>query len=608
MGSIILHISDLHVSLDKKIGGESNPHDSYLSTSLDKEPSFQFIDRFIDTIKKDFPASRIYLLVTGDITNAGEKKEFEFALEFLNRMILGLSINTEDILLLPGDHDLNRRSMEILLVNKEDSTEAEINICKYKNFSEFYYGLLHKEFDPNAVICSTLIVNDSILLLGLNSSIQINLAQRLGIIPLQMFEEELAKVPSLKDFKVIACTHHNLTSSYEDKNNGQWEPSNRDVFISKLISSGIEFLFTGNEHSNSAKSIKNGHLTASDAGTISSKQYESTFKVYEVTINDDIILSNKIYVLQKINNNDLPYQWDIRTNDRFDQPDSFTVSQKKPPEIDEHITEMVVDLDDRITLDSEVVENDGNKNEVADYYYDPEFSDVLYDQMRKINVFHSGHFHWSETSRAHNWIDVSKLIEDKETLDILMNAIADVINVKEIYKDLDLIIGLGYEGNIIASKSVLKYGMPYSFLPYSYRYEEHHKFEKELNFGNDDGKFQNVLIITDVVNDGRTIRKLIKKRHGDFFSNVKNVFVVSLFYTGQESINKNILNFNYLSNQPWFDKENDEEVNNITFYTIKTLKVEKCPYGKDFRQQCFIYKDSLSCVNLFYDESKYLKK
>ena len=34
--------------------------------------------------------------------------------------------------------------------------------------------------------------------------------------------------------------------------------------------------------------------------------------------------------------------------------------------------------------------------------------------------------------------------------------------------------------------------------------------------------------------------------------------------------------------------------------------MEKCPYGKDFRETCLIVKDKLGCVNLFYDETKYI--
>jgi hypothetical protein len=122
-----------------------------------------------------------------------------------------------------------------------------------------------------------------------------------------------------------------------------------------------------------------------------------------------------------------------------------------------------------------------------------------------------------------------------------------------------------------------------------------------LNYNNDDGHFKTVIIITDVVNDGRTIRKLIDKREKDFFARVEKVIVLSLFYTGHQRINTNILNFDQLPTD--YDLENDHKVNNIEYYTVKSLRVEKCPYGKEYKEQCFIYRDELSCVHLFYDES-----
>jgi hypothetical protein len=165
----------------------------------------------------------------------------------------------------------------------------------------------------------------------------------------------------------------------------------------------------------------------------------------------------------------------------------------------------------------------------------------------------------------------------------------------------DLIIGLGYEGNIISSKASIKYDIPYTFLPYSYRWKDHNEFENKLNFENQDKKFKTVLLITDVVNDGRTIRKLVGKetREKKFFDNVEKIIVVSLFYTGQEEINNDILNYDKL---PEKQKVGDEIVNNIEFYTIKHLKVEKCPYGENYKDECFILKDNLHCVHKFYSE------
>lgn len=605
MSSIILHISDLHVSLDKKIGGEINKHDSYLSTSDNQEPSILYIDKFTNSVKREYCGSKVYLLITGDITNAGEIKEFEYAKVFINRIIDLLGIDLENILLIPGDHDLNRRAIENQLEQNEKSTSVEINISKYKNFAKFYNELLKKEFDPNKVIFNHIIVEDSILLLGLNSCTRIDLTQKLGNIPILQFEQELQQITGFNSHKTIACVHHNFTSSYENKNDGQWDSENRKSFLEKLLSNGIEFVFTGNEHTNGCKSLFLGQITTSDSGCLSSKSWDSTYKIYSIIKSDDVTLKNVIYSLHKPNGNDSSYEWDKRTNRIFNQPEEFVLFRKNPPLIKDEIYEIPSNED--VVL--KTVENDNSIKSTINIYQSKDYSDELYEKVKKLNLFHSGHFHWSETSRAHNWIDVSKLIEDKKNLNFVKNAIIDVIENKDLGNKIDLIIGLGYEGNIISTKAAIKYNKPYSFLPYSYRHDEHHPFENELNFDNSTSKFKNVLIITDVVNDGRTIRKLINKREKQkaFFRNVDKVYVVSLFYTGESILNNNILNYDFVKNISNYDIENDEEVNNIEFYTVKSLKVEKCPYGKDFRENCLIVKDKLGCVNLFYDETKYLK-
>ena len=43
-------------------------------------------------------------------------------------------------------------------------------------------------------------------------------------------------------------------------------------------------------------------------------------------------------------------------------------------------------------------------------------------------------------------------------------------------------------------------------------------------------------------------------------------------------------------------------INNIEYYTIKQLKIEKCPYGDNYKEECFILKDNLHCVHKFYSE------
>ncbi|MDR6919982.1 metallophosphoesterase [Chryseobacterium sp. 2987] len=603
MSSIILHISDLHVSLDTKYDGTIKDHDSYLSAT-DDENNLLYIERFTKFAKDIIGNSIIYLLITGDITDWGEKTEFSYAKLYLEKIISELNIIKDNILLIPGDHDLNRRSLETQIASKVDSTFEEKNDAKFQNFADFYYDFLGRTFNPNNVIVDNLIIDDVIQIIGINSSHKIDLEQTLGAIHIEQFQKEILSLATPKHLKKILTCHHNITSSHENKKTGQWEPSNRSRFISKLEENNINFILSGNEHTSSLKKAQNDEILVSDSGALSSKKYDSAFKIYEVQINTNILLINKIYALQKSGDFENPYHWDVRDNVRAKQDRELKISSNDHQILDTEIIELVPSTESQ----PEMV--DKPEERIIDHqkenYYNSKFTDALYDKVKELKIFYSGHFHWSETSRAHNWIDVSRLIENKENLNFLKNAIVDVVEKSIGSENLDLIIGLGYEGNILSTKAAIKYNKPYSFLPYSYRHHEHHEFETFLNFENNDKSYENILIVTDVVNDGRTIRKLIGKRQNDFFKNAKKIYVISLFYTGSSKLNVNILNFDFIKDIENYDLENDEIVNNIEFYTVKSLKVEKCPYGADFRSECFIYKDDLSCVNLFYDESKYL--
>ncbi|KKO89259.1 hypothetical protein AAW12_24460 [Sphingobacterium sp. Ag1] len=603
MNRIVLHISDLHVSLNKVLGGGAAKVNYSLTTSSETESAFGYIEKFTKIIKNDYLDAKIYLLITGDITNAGEVKEFEFATKYILRIIEDLNIDKNNILLIPGDHDLNRRELQSFYAEHDTPSKESVNNAKYANFAKFYKELLDKNFDPNKVIFDTLVVEDKILLLGLNSCIDIDLQQLDGSISIADFEEEYKSIP-IEGKKVIACTHHNMTSAFDNRHGGQWLLENRKRVVSKLTQYDINYIFCGNEHICSSRPISSAEITVSDSGCLTALDDDATFKIYPIEINDDIILKNKIYGLLKIKDNDFGDEWDIRRNSSIHQKEEYIIFQKDPPAMEAEIIEImgedILSLDDSLELQISSAES------VSDLiYYNPEFTDILYDKVKELKIFHTGHYHYSETSRTHNWIDVSKLIENRNNLNFIKNAIVDVLEKKIGENNVDMIIGLGYEGNVISTKAAIKYNKPYTFLPYSYRHDEHHESERLLNFENN-GLYKNVLIVTDVVNDGRTIRKLIRKRQDDFFQKVDKIFVISLFYTGTHHINSHILNYSFLESLDGYDLSTDEVVNKIEFYSVKSLKVEKCPYGKDFREKCFIYSDELSCVNLFYDETKYV--
>ncbi len=599
MNKVILHISDLHVTMHKLNDQTINPKvDSYLTTNENETRSNLFIDKFIDLIKDDYKNSEFILVLTGDISNSAEIKEYDYAEKYICRILKGLNIDSKSCLLLPGDHDVHRRSIENELDINPQEAPYLLNEVKYKNFSKLYKNIKKAEFPFNKIIIEHLNIDSKILLLGINSNFKIGNKGGEGFIPIDKFKNELEELKNNlanDNLNYIAFWHHNISAGYDNLNSGQWESSNRKELLAELERQGIKFIFTGNEHTSNCKSILMGSITSSDSGALSSEKHDAAFKVYPIEIGENVKLLNKIYGLQKTGGNDEEYFWQLRTNSRARQPDYFEVFNKN-----NQIIEKVLEIPAATSELGQVIVQEREIYKTDEIYNNTVFSDKLYDIVKEKKLFHSGHFHWSETSRAHNWIDVSKMLEDNEDLYFAQNAIIDVIDSFSLNNNCDLVIGLGYEGNILSSKPSLKFNIPYASLPYSYRYNDHHDYEKKLNFSNDDKKFKKVLIITDVVNDGRTIRKLIAKREKEFFKYVNEIIVVSLFYTGYGDVSTDVLNYDKLPKN--YDFENDHEVNNIKFYTVKSLRIEKCPYGKNFREECFIYKDDLSCVHLFYDE------
>jgi len=600
MSKVIIHISDLHVTRYIKSNGKINQEiDSYLTTNEEDYGSIHYINTFINKILEDFKESERLLIVTGDVTDSGEKIEFDFAQKFIQQIINDLSIKIENCLILPGDHDVHRRSLDNALESKPDENSHLLNNIKFNNFSVFYEKIKGEDFPFDKIIIDHINIDNKIILLGINSNYKINNEGGEGYIEIEQFKAEFESLKaqlSNDGLNYVACWHHNFSSGFEDKNNGQWESQNRLHLLAELERQNIKLVLTGNEHTSNCKSIHMGSIMSSDCGSFSSIAFDTSFKIHPIILTNNVALENKIYGLQKVNGNDLSYFWNARDNKDAKQPDRFDLfieNVQKIKEVEDTLPHLAIDLHD--TQIGFVKESSSRT-----IFENKEIEDRLYNIIKNKKLFHSGHFHWSDHSRAHNWIDVSKLLEDKDDLYFVKNVIIDIIESFNLQDNCDLMIGLGYEGNIISSKASIKFNIPYTSLPYSYRYNDHNEYEKRLNYDNVDGKFKRVLFITDVVNDGRTIRKLIHEREKKFFISVEKIIVVSLFYSGHQKVNTDILNYSKLPKE--YDKENDYEVDNIEFYTVKSLRVEKCPYGKNYKEECFIYKDELSCVHLFYDE------
>lgn len=601
MNDIIIHISDLHVSDQSGCLGPANKY-THLTCSSGNQ-NLDYLNLFIDEIKKIQCRNR-YLIVTGDISNIAEEIEFEEATKNIRHIINELEIDKNNLLIIPGDHDVHRDSVKSELRKRKNVNGADLQEIKFINFNVLYKSLKEVNFNCGKLIFDE-ITTDDIVLLAINSNSKVDQNGGHGYLDTEKLDKELKLVKASHPKKeIVLCLHHNLEGAHEDTSFGQWDLTNQKNLVALFERYDIKCILNGNEHTpNSKKLADREGIIISDSGAFSSKDsIDGSFKVYTVIkSHNNLSLRNDVYGLRKLN---------ALSETNFGSWIRYPYEGLKTVEIETFILRKDNDLVLKITDDLPVSEDAAQITTFPDQeevvssilkYENEKIQSALYKIIKDKKLFHQGHFHWSETSRAHNWIDTARLLEDKEDLYFIKNAVIDVLEQMNLIENTNLIIGLGYEGNIISSKTSIKYNIPYTYLPYSYRWMDHNDFENKLNFENLDKKFKQVILITDVVNDGRTIRKLVGKesREKKFFDNVDKIIVVSLFYTGHKDVNSDILNFNTLTKE---EQKGDENINNIEYYTIQNLKIEKCPYGENYRDECFILRDNLHCVHKFYTE------
>lgn len=618
MNKLIIHISDLHVSDQRGILGPAN-NDSYFT--LNEADNINYTKHFLDKVKLVTAEEQDrYLVITGDFSNIAEKSEFSAAIKIVRIIMNDLNIKKDKVLLIPGDHEIHRDSIKDAV--RDELSHEEIQRIKFNNFNELYKDLKETDFPWNKLIFDHIIIDD-IVLLAVNSNFIVDQTGGKGFLPTQEFEEELIHFKDLFPAKeLIICLHHNLEGEHEISTHGQWEAINKMHLVTIFERYNVKCILNGNEHTPNSKPLAGREdIIISDAGPFSCKSKpDASFKIYEIEDSgSNLSLRNRVFGLRAVKgHSEGNYgNWvefnseEIRNTEiaRFElrkQPEmAIAAPQDNIPGGEEDITP--AEQIPTIITDEPSEQLQEDEQEIAPVstptivYENDLVQNNLYGIIRDKKLFHQGHFHWSETSRAHNWIDTTRLLEDKDDLLFVNKAVIDVLESMNLIENTDLIIGLGYEGNMIASKASIKYTIPYTYLPYSYRWDDYNEFENKLHFENDGKEYKQVILITDVVNDGRTIRKLVGKteREKEFFDNVDKIIVISLFYTGQEVLNYDILNYNMLSEK---GKEGDEVVNNIEYYTVQQLKIEKCPYGDNYKTECFILKDNLHCIHKFYTE------
>ena len=299
MSSLILHLSDLHF-------GNLQDADLWFGQLRDD------LNDILPRIRFDGTKQLEALVISGDVADQSTQEEYRAAEKFLSSLKDYFGLNSSQILIVPGNHDLNwklsdnaykatkrsdyKGSLATLDLIKKDiifdnSDYIEIpNPKKYKSrfkyFSEFYQNVIGEpypeDYEKQYKICY--LVEQNLLILGLNSAWKLNHSESekyhteskerkskltyrfpcsINSDALTNALDEIDRILIYKNSRFkVAVWHHPLNSPDEDR------IKDHD-FMQRLVQHGFQLALHGHIHKATAENYnyRNTDLSVISGGT-----------------------------------------------------------------------------------------------------------------------------------------------------------------------------------------------------------------------------------------------------------------------------------------------------------------------------------------------------
>jgi 3',5'-cyclic AMP phosphodiesterase CpdA len=245
----ILHLSDLHFgTLD-----QANLWSSQLAEDLRNELDIPQLDA---------------LILSGDIANYSTPDEYNAAEQFLHKFCQQFPLTPEQIILVPGNHDINWEQAEnAYRIERRKNYKGELREgCyidrgdiievrdeqdyknRFANFSNFYQAIKGEPYPPDYEQQGILhhLAEQNLLILGLNSAWQLDhhYKTRANIHPIALsnaLERISRDRETYQNCLKIAVWHHPIHSSGEDRITDA-------AFLDRLAVAGFRLFLHGHVH------------------------------------------------------------------------------------------------------------------------------------------------------------------------------------------------------------------------------------------------------------------------------------------------------------------------------------------------------------------------
>lgn len=211
----ILHLSDIQFGLNHRFGrlGLPPPDDKFDTLLARLGKDLQMLET-TKNLKPDL------LVLSGDLTEWGKKTEFDDLLQFIEGLIKLLNLNRDRVIIIPGNHDVNRKACEAYFTDCEaDDNKPEPPFWpKWRQYQQFFNDFYKKypniTFNEKEPWTFFEIKDLRLVIAGLNSTIAESHRSGdhygyIGESQLNWFAEKLDNYKQKKWLR-IAVLHHNV--------------------------------------------------------------------------------------------------------------------------------------------------------------------------------------------------------------------------------------------------------------------------------------------------------------------------------------------------------------------------------------------------------------
>lgn len=309
----IATISDVHY-LSSELVGEGKAYDSYKqSLGRDVDELHSALDVALDNIKKK---KVDILLVTGDMTNHGEKQSH---LDFIDKL-KELKQSGIRSFVIPGNHDINIPDAKSYLGDFAESVENISSDEFAELYAEFGYGNALSRDKVSLSYLAELDEHTWLLAFDTNRYDEYETSSiSAGRIKSETMRWALDIMEKGKQEgkRVLAMMHHGLIEHmpYQSVLFADYLVEDWAVMADRLAASGLEVVFTGHFHSNDVVSRKdNSGNVIYDVETASLAQYPFGYRVMNLT--DTELAINTYFVGSLPSNKDFGVQYKQKLEDR----------------------------------------------------------------------------------------------------------------------------------------------------------------------------------------------------------------------------------------------------------------------------------------------------